>query len=216
MRGTGERAAAEGRPYAMLEVCENQRSGLLRKPGGGASGTPPPTGGDGGASGGRCGHRPLREAEHGGWGSGRPRRAAPTGLSGVAADPGERAGTEPRPYTVTGSFCNGPMWASAPTGYGAETEDCASIGVRTGNPSVSLRLTAPFAQGSLWRFRRLRAAGTGDADCRVGLRPPRNDRDFLSFRGAKRRGNPFFCWRFGCGEPVRAATWGRGGAGHKK
>ena len=64
--------------------------------------------------------------------------------------PGDRvrAGTEPRPYTVTGSFCGGPMWASAPT------------------------------------------EGTG-ADCRVGLRPPCNDRGFLSFRGAKRRGNPF-------------------------
>ena len=33
--------------------------------------------------------------------------------------------------------------------------------------------------------------GDGEADCRVGLRPPRNDRGFLSFRGAKRRGNPF-------------------------
>ena len=52
------------------------------------------------------------------------------------------------------------------------------------NPSVSLRLTAPFTQGSL-----------GDGGCgspRRPCRPPRNDNGFLSFRGAERRGNPSF------------------------
>ena len=51
------------------------------------------------------------------------------------------------------------------------------------NPSVSLRLTAPFAQGSL-----------GDGGCgspRRPVGPPRNYNGFLSFRGAERRGNPF-------------------------
>ena len=71
----------------------------------------------------------------------------PTGLFVAAV--WRRGGTEPAPYTSAGSFCNGPMGASAPTGYGAKTEDCASIGGHAGNPSVSLRLTAPFAQGSL-------------------------------------------------------------------
>ena len=54
----------------------------------------------------------------------------------------------------------------------------------SGNPSVSLRLTAPFAQGSL-----------GDGGCGLPRRPcgpPRNDNRFLSFRGAERRGNPSF------------------------
>ena len=51
-------------------------------------------------------------------------------------------------------------------------------GVRPGNPSVALRATAPFAQGSLC------PAGdegrrTGEADCRVGLRPPCNDSVFV-------------------------------------
>ena len=52
------------------------------------------------------------------------------------------------------------------------------------NPSVSLRLTAPFAQGSL-----------RDGGCGLPRRPcgpPRNDNRFLSFRGAERRGNPSF------------------------
>ena len=51
------------------------------------------------------------------------------------------------------------------------------------NPSVSLRLTAPFAQGSLWD------GGCGSPRRPCG--PPRNDNGFLSFRGAERRGNPF-------------------------
>ena len=52
------------------------------------------------------------------------------------------------------------------------------------NPSVSLRLTAPFPQGSL-----------RDGGCGLPRRPcgpPRNDNRFLSFRGAERRGNPSF------------------------
>ena len=55
------------------------------------------------------------------------------------------------------------------------------------NPSVSLRLTAPFAQGSL-----------RDGGCGLPRRPcgpPRNDNRFLSFRGAERRGNPFLSAR---------------------
>ena len=51
------------------------------------------------------------------------------------------------------------------------------------NPSVSLRLTAPFAHGSLWD------GGCGSPRRPCG--PPRNDNGFLSFRGAERRGNPF-------------------------
>ena len=52
------------------------------------------------------------------------------------------------------------------------------------NPSVSLRLTAPFPQGSL-----------RDGGCGLPRRPcgpPHNDNRFLSFRGAERRGNPSF------------------------
>ena len=78
------------------------------------------------------------------------------------------------------------------------------------NPSVGLWPTAPFTQGSL----ALRGTGgwDGDADCRnqrpkfwskIWLAvatpqarrpcgPPRNDNRFLSFRGAERRGNPYF------------------------
>ena len=48
--------------------------------------------------------------------SGRPHRAAPTGLTKGIANPEERAGTEPRPYTIRGSACGGPRGASAPTG----------------------------------------------------------------------------------------------------
>ena len=103
----------------------------------------------------------------------------------------------------------GPMWASAPTkrresfinhpgqrrtaerlrqrvrGNGWELRQRSSPkGLSTSdNPSVSLRLTAPFAQGSL-----------GDGGCgspRRPVGPPRNYNGFLSFRGAERRGNPF-------------------------
>ena len=62
------------------------------------------------------------------------------------------------------------------------------------NPSVSLRLTAPFPQGSL------RDGGCGSPRRPCG--PPRNDNRFLSFRGAERRGNPSFLQWTG----VRAAV----------
>ena len=103
----------------------------------------------------------------------------------------------------------GPMWASAPTkrrescidhpGQRRRASVCGADGRKgrglrqrsspkgpatSDNPSVSLRLTAPFTQGSL-----------GDGGCglpRRPCRPPRNDNGFLSFRGAKRRGNPSF------------------------
>ena len=116
----------------------------------------------------------------------------------------------------------GPMWASAPTkrresfinhpgqrrtaerlrqrvrGNGWELRQRSSPkGLSTSdNPSVSLRLTAPFAQGSL-----------GDGGCgspRRPVGPPRNDNGFLSFRGAERRGNPSFLRWTG----VRAAVPG--------
>ena len=66
------------------------------------------------------------------------------------------------------------------------------------NPSVSLRLPAPFTQGSL-----------GDGGCGLPRRPcgpPRNDNRFLSFRGAERRGNPSFLrWTMdgGSGRPTK-------------
>ena len=45
------------------------------------------------------------------------------------------------------------------------------------------------------------------ADCRVGLRPPRNDRGFLSFRGAKRRGNPFLSQQGSVPHTVAEVLW---------
>ena len=53
------------------------------------------------------------------------------------------------------------------------------------NPSVTaFAVTAPFTQGSL------RDGGCGLPRRPVG--PPHNDKRFLSFRGAERRGNPSF------------------------
>ena len=49
--------------------------------------------------------------------------------------------------------------------------------------------------------------GTEDAECRVGLRPPRNDRGFLSFRGAKRRGNPFLSQQGSVPHTVAEVLW---------
>ena len=112
-----------------------------------------------------------------------------------------------------------PMWASAPTkrresfinhpgqrrtaerlrqrvrGNGWELRQRSSPkGLSTSdNPSVSLRLTAPFTQGSL------RDGGCGLPRRPVG--PPRNDNGFLSFRGAERRGNPYFYDGRGFGPP---------------
>ena len=125
----------------------------------------------------------------------------------------ERAGTEPRPYRSIVVPSSGPMWASAPTkgkegcrnhpgqrrraerlrrgweeGVGIVAEIIPKYPATSDNPSVALRATAPFAQGSLW--------GRG-----YGLPrrfAPRNDSsDPLSFRGGPtgRRGNPsFFRW----------------------
>ena len=121
-----------------------------------------------------------------------------------------RQSWSPRPTGATQVVpSEGPMWASAPTkrresfinhpgqrrtaerlrqrvrGNGWELRQRSSPkGLSTSdNPSVSLRLTAPFAQGSL-----------GDGGCgspRRPVGPPRNYNGFLSFRGAERRGNPF-------------------------
>ena len=121
-----------------------------------------------------------------------------------------RRGVVTPPYgCITGSAQQRAAGSSAPTvrrgrlpttrASGAQRSVCAADG-RDGwesrqrspqkgpstpdNPSVSLRLTAPFTQGSLW--------GRGCGLPRRPVGPPRNDKGFLSFRGAERRGNPFF------------------------
>ena len=76
-----------------------------------------------------------------------------------------RGGTEPAPYTKTRS----------PAGGGVRP----GCGFRQPN-------SVPEFGASVMGRRPLRK-GTGDADCRVGLGPPRNDSCFLSFRGAKQR-----------------------------
>ena len=99
--------------------------------------------------------------------------SAPTGRRGsLSKHPGQRRTAERLRQRVRGN-----EWElrqrSSPKG--PATSD---------NPSVSLRLTAPFTQGSL-----------GDGGFGLPRRPcrtPRNDNGFLSFRGAKRLGNPSF------------------------
>ena len=92
-------------------------------------------------------------------------------------------GEPPRlPWVAAHSGVSAP--AVARDGRGSEQGSPPKEPSTSGNPSVSLRLTAPFAQGSLW--------GRG-----YGLPrrfAPRNDSsDPLSFRGGPtgRRGNPF-------------------------
>ena len=86
--------------------------------------------------------------------------------------PGERRTAERLRQRVRGNGWESEQGSSP---KGSSTSD---------NPSVSLRLTAPFAQGSLGD------GGWGSPRRPVG--PPRNDNRFLSFRGAERRGNPSF------------------------
>ena len=108
---------------------------------------------------GRCGHRPLRK-------TGKPHRSPrPAAHSEASAPAVARDGWESRQRPS-------PKYPSTPD-----------------NPSVSLRLTAPFTQGSL------RDGGCGLPRRPVG--PPRNDNGFLSFRGAERRGNPFLFTMYG-------------------
>ena len=78
--------------------------------------------------------------------------------------------------------------ADGRSGRGSRQRSSPKGSAMPDNPSVSLRLTAPFAQGSL-----------GDGGCGLPRRfAPRNDSpDPLSFRGGPtgRRGNPsFFRW----------------------
>ena len=140
--------------------------------------------------------------------TGRDRARPPQGNQSRAVYGGVKS---PRPMEATQVVpSEGPKWASAPTdrkrdlcdhlgqrrtaerlrqrvrGNGWESEQGSSpTGSATSdNPSVSLRLTAPFAQGSLGD------GGWGSPRRPVG--PPRNDNRFLSFRGAERRGNPSF------------------------
>ena len=101
--------------------------------------------------------------------------------------PQKRTGTEPRPYRSIAVPSSGPMWASAPTkgeeshignpgqrrraerlrrgweeGVGIVAEIIPKYPATSDNPSVALRATAPFAQGSL------ALRGTGErADTRV-------------------------------------------------
>ena len=103
---------------------------------------------------GRCGHRPLR-------------------IEGEATSTTWGSGAERSVCGADGRNEEESEQRSPPKG--PATPD---------NPSVSLRLTAPFPQGSL-----------RDGGCGLPRRPcgpPRNDNRFLSFRGAERRGNPSF------------------------
>ena len=108
--------------------------------------------------------------------SGRTHRSAPTRGGKISAAHKtilceslcQRGGTEPAPYRGKGKFPQ-PPWPAAHSGASAPAvaRDGWKLRQRTspkcpatsGNPSVSLRLTAPFTQGSL---------GDRDADCRVG------------------------------------------------
>ena len=152
-------------------------------------------------------------APYRGSGAGRATAGCAWGVASASQIPKRNLGRQswsPRPTGATQVVpSEGPMWASAPTkrresfinhpgqrrtaerlrqrvrGNGWELRQRSSPkGLSTSdNPSVSLRLTAPFAQGSL-----------GDGGCgspRRPVGPPRNYNGFLSFRGAERRGNPF-------------------------
>ena len=81
-----------------------------------------------------------------------------------------RADTQVRPYAGWKVFRTTQASGAQRSVCGAGAREWAGIGAgitpkepsTLDNPSVSLRLTAPFAQGSL------ALRGTGDADCRVG------------------------------------------------
>ena len=154
-------------------------------------------------------------APYRGSGAGRATAGCAWGVASASQIPKRNLGRQswsPRPTGATQVVpSEGPMWASAPTkrresfinhpgqrrtaerlrqrvrGNGWESEQGSSPkGSSTSdNPSVSLRLTAPFAQGSL-----------GDEGCGLPRRfAPRNDSpDPSSFRGGPtgRRGNPSF------------------------
>ena len=94
---------------------------------------------------GRCRHRPLRPA--GGREGGTPGSSCPTG--GCGEPP-----RLPWPAAHSGAFAP----ALARDGWESEQRSSPKCSATSDNPSVSLRLTAPFTQGSLW---------DGDADCRV-------------------------------------------------
>ena len=81
---------------------------------------------------GRCGHRPLQE-------------------EGEASATTQASGTERIVHA-----------AVARDGWNSEQKASPKCPATSDNPSVSLRLTAPFTQGSL------SLRGTGEADCRVG------------------------------------------------
>ena len=98
------------------------------------------------------------------------------------------------------SVCGAGAREWAGTGAGITPKEPSTLD----NPSVSLRLTAPFAQGSL-----------GDEGCGLPRRfAPRNDSpDPLSFRGGPtgQRGNPSFLrWTMDGGSGRR--TWGMASA----
>ena len=104
-----------------------------------------------------------------------------------------RADTQVRPYAGWKVFRTTQASGAQRSVCGAGAREWAGIGAgitpkepsTLDNPSVSLRLTAPFTQGSL-----------GDGGCGLPRRfAPRNDSpDPLSFRGGPtgRRGNPSF------------------------
>ena len=121
--------------------------------------------------------------------SGRGQSPAPTGLSWcqVAGRCGHRPLRKGRKVSATTRASGAERSVCGADGRsGWESEQRSSPKVSS-NPGQSLShgeaVTAPFTQGSL------RDGGCGLPRRPVG--PPRNDKGFLSFRGAERRGNPF-------------------------
>ena len=105
-------------------------------------------------------------------GGGRPRRAAPTGCRrGVGTNGGGfcgslAAGAGPAPYTVNGSACGGAM-------YLRHCFRRPNFGTKFGASVIGI---GPYERD--WGGGDAAPYGGDEADCRVGLRPPRNDRGF--------------------------------------
>ena len=113
---------------------------------------------------------------------GRTHRSAPTGRRGGSRNhPGQRRTAE--------RLRRG--WEE---GVGIAAEIIPKVSSNFGQSlSHGCAVPAPFAQGSL------RGGGYGLPRRPCG--PPRNDNGFLSFRGAERRGNPYFYDGRGFGPP---------------
>ena len=190
LHGTRSRANTQVRPYAGRGAFRNQRRAVRNKAHG-AGRSPPPTGER------RRSRRGVVTPPYGCITGGAQQWAdVPKAWLPPLRPAGGREGGTPGSSCPTGGCGEPPRlpWVAAHSGASAaQTGGTGGNRGRDHPKSVQQRRTIP--QSAFGRQLPLHKGAFEDGRCGLPRRPcgpPRNDKRFLSFRGAERRGNPSF------------------------